>query len=65
MHSILALPNQKPLDSRASHQIFNLAFTKTISSAKSIHQRTSSRIELVSSSITSAKRYGLNADPYP
>ena len=72
MHSILALPNQKRLDSRASHQISNLAlipliisFTKTISSAKSIHQRTSSRIELVSSSITSAKRYGLNADPYP
>ena len=65
MYFVLTLLNRKPLDSKVSHQISNLPLTlllvsstKTISSANSIHQRTSSWIDLVSSSITSAKRYG-------
>ena len=70
MYSILVLINRKPLDSRASHQISNLALTpllvsstKTISFAKSIHEETSSWIDFMSSSISSEKRYVLNADP--
>ena len=55
MYSILVLLNQKPLDSRASHQISNLAlFPLLISSTKIISFAT----------ITSAKRYRLNANPY-
>ena len=71
MYFVLTLLNRKPLDSKVSHQISNLSLTlllvsstKTISSANSIHQRTSSWIDLVSSSITSAKRYGLSIDPW-
>ena len=71
MYFVLTLLNRKPLDSKVSHQISNLPLTlllvsstKTISSANSIHQRTSSWIDLVSSSITSAKRYGLSIDPW-
>ena len=71
MYFVLTLLNRKPLDSKVSHQISNqpltlllVSSTKTISSANSIHQRTSSWIDLVSSSITSAKRYGLSIDPW-
>ena len=70
MYSILVLLNQKPLDFGASHQISYLALTplivsstKIISFAKSIHEETSSWIDFMSSSITSEKRYVLNADP--
>ena len=63
MYSILALLNQKSLNSRVSCQISNLTLTqllvsstKVISFAKRIHQGTSSWIDLMSSSITSAKR---------
>ena len=70
MYFVLTLLNRKPLASKVSHQISKLPLTlllvssaKTISSTKSIHQSTSSWIDLVSSSITSAKRYGFSIDP--
>ena len=71
MYFVLVRINRKPLDSWAFRQISNLTLTsllvssiKTISSAKNVHQGTSSWINLIRSSITSAKSYGLKEDPW-
>ncbi|PZC78871.1 hypothetical protein B5X24_HaOG217065 [Helicoverpa armigera] len=75
MHSLLVPLFQCPTlrsiqDDSLSRHASNLLWTsgplsptRTMSSAKSIHQGASSRISAVSASITSRKRYGLRADP--
>ena len=62
---VLYFSPRKPLDSKASLQIVKLDINSmssfihyNYSFAKNMHQGTSSWIDLVSSSITSAKRYG-------
>lgn len=65
IYSVLGLLKRRLLDSKVSHQIPNLTLTLLlVLFTKSIHQETSSWVGLVISSITSAKRYGLNVDSW-
>jgi len=61
-YSVFDLVNLKPLESRASLQIYNLLPTPPlVLLAKSIHHGISSCISLVNSSITIVTREGLRA----